>query len=73
MSSDQTNLRDAKWAAERLGVSAYRVYALARTGVVPAVRLGRLVRFDPTAITDFIAGGGRGLGLEGRSQINDPA
>ena len=35
----------ASEVAEMLGVSTYQVYAWARLGVIPCVRLGRSVRF----------------------------
>lgn len=35
----------ASEVAEMLGVSTYQVYAWARRGVIPCVRLGRSVRF----------------------------
>ena len=44
--------------AVRLGVSRWTVYDLARRGVLPVVRIGRSVRFDPEALDRFVAGGG---------------
>ena len=43
-----------------LGTSPWRVYELARKGLIPSVRVGRSVRFDMGAIERFIAGGGTG-------------
>jgi len=40
---------------------APRVHELARQGLLPAVRLGRQVRFDPDAIDEFITSGGKAL------------
>ncbi len=48
-------LRNANWLAERLGVRPGRVYQLVREGVIPAVRIGRSVRFDEEQVEDFIA------------------
>jgi excisionase family DNA binding protein len=44
--------------AEWLDVDRLRVYELARTGLLPAVRLGRAVRFSPDAVRRFIEAGG---------------
>jgi excisionase family DNA binding protein len=38
--------------------SAHRVYDLARRGMIPSVRIGRLLRFDPEALQTWIAQGG---------------
>lgn len=42
--------------AERLSISVQTVYRLAERRQLPAVRLGRLVRFDLIAIERLIAG-----------------
>ena len=44
--------------ATRLGVSLARVYDLARQELLPAVRMGRSIRFDPDQLNEFIAHGG---------------
>ena len=44
--------------AQYLGISKARTYALARAGVLPAVRMGRSVMFDRLAIERFIAENG---------------
>lgn len=54
-------LQTASEAAERLSVSVQRVYEMARLGIVPCVRLGRTVRFDPAAIEGYVASGGKAL------------
>jgi excisionase family DNA binding protein len=49
-------------AAAVLQVSRYRIYELARLGVLPGViRLGRQVRIDPRKLDLFIDEGGRCL------------
>ena len=48
-------------AAALLGVSRARCYELVRQRVLPAVHLGRQVRFDPAAIQAWLAGGGHRL------------
>ncbi len=46
-------------AADFLRVAHYRIYQLARQGVVPGVvRLGRQVRFDPDRLEVFVSQGG---------------
>ncbi len=49
--------------AEVLNVSEDRVYTLARENIIPSVRLGRLLRFDPEAIEEFIKNGGKALSI----------
>lgn len=51
-------LLGAPEVALRLNVSTARVWELIRTGVIPAVRLGRQVRVCPAALEDFIETGG---------------
>lgn len=54
-----SNLKNAGWLTERLGLSSeQRAYAYARENIVPSVRIGRLVRFDPEKIEAFIQAGG---------------
>jgi excisionase family DNA binding protein len=47
--------------ADILGVSTARAYELARTGALPAVRLGRQVRVDPDALQTWLDNGGQPL------------
>lgn len=55
-------LEDAAWVAKRFGLpeksGKLRVYELARTRVIPSVRIGRSIKFDPNAVEAWIAGGG---------------
>lgn len=62
--SELERLIAAREAATVLGISEYQLYALAREGIVPAVRIGRAVRFSPSALAEFVARGGKGF--EGR-------
>lgn len=55
-------LLDAEETAELLGLRKQTLYALAREGIVPSVRLGRLIRFPPDAVEEFIASGGKAYG-----------
>lgn len=52
-------LLDAKETAELLGIRKQTLYALVRAGIVPSVRLGRLLKFPPDAVEEFIAKGGK--------------
>ena len=47
-----------KEVAQRLNVSEYRVYELARHGILKSVRLGRSVRVRPSAVTEYLAQSG---------------
>lgn len=51
-------LLTAAEAAQRLGVSRWRLYELAREEIVPVVRLGRSIRVDPGALERLIENGG---------------
>jgi excisionase family DNA binding protein len=44
-----------------LSVTTARAYELARTGVLPTVRLGRQVRIDEGRLLDWINAGGAAL------------
>jgi excisionase family DNA binding protein len=53
--SPVANLLDAKGAARRLGLSLPTIYRLARSGELPAVRVGNdLLRFAASDIDGFI-------------------
>jgi excisionase family DNA binding protein len=54
-----SQLLTASELATRLRISPARLYELVRQGLVPVVRIGRQVRFDPAAVEAWIAGGGR--------------
>src|SRR5690606_14147029 len=54
-------LLTAVQAAERLDVTPARLYELARTGTLPAVRIGRQIRFSPEALNEWIDRGGHAL------------
>lgn len=46
--------------AERLGERKLRIYELCQQGMIPHVRIGRSVRFDPDAVREWIDAGGTG-------------
>ncbi len=54
-------LVDVEYAARRLGRNRARVYELVREGLLPCVRMGRAVAFDPDALERWIADGGSAL------------
>jgi excisionase family DNA binding protein len=54
-------LLTAKEASSRLNVRLARLYELARTDVIPTVRLGRQIRFSSEALEQWITDGGRAL------------
>jgi excisionase family DNA binding protein len=61
MTQETNRLITAQEAAAVLHVTRFRLYELARIGLLPTVRLGRQVRFDPSALQAFIETGGKGL------------
>ena len=58
--------------APLLGVSEARLYELARLGLIPCVRLGRQVRFDPAVVEAWVEGGGQALPGGWRREADDP-
>lgn len=54
--SRERALRDVSWLAEFLGVSKSWVYQATASGVIPYVRVGALVRFDPVVIKAWVRG-----------------
>lgn len=48
-------LVDYRRAAEILGISTRKLWSLVAEGAIPAVRIGRAVRFDPADLRKFIA------------------
>jgi excisionase family DNA binding protein len=44
--------------ARLLDLPTFTIYALVRSNRIPHVRVGRVVRFDPAAIEQWIAAGG---------------
>lgn len=54
-------LLKAEDVAEIFDMSIDRVYQLARAYIIPSVRIGRQLRFDPIQIDEFIKSGGMAL------------
>lgn len=54
-------LLTARELAAQLGLTLARTYAMARNGLIPAVWLGRQLRFEPRAILEWLAMGGTQL------------
>ena len=55
---ENSGLLTIKDVAQRLKVSEYRAYELARQGVLKAIRLGKSVRVTPSAVTEYLAQNG---------------
>lgn len=58
MSDPLPRLLTAKQLARQTSLPLSRVYALAREGKLPVIRLGRAMRFDPDAVRAFFDDGG---------------
>jgi excisionase family DNA binding protein len=54
-------LKDIDWLCKVLACSRSRAYELIRRGWIPAIRIGRQIRIEETAVRDFIQRGGRRL------------
>jgi excisionase family DNA binding protein len=57
--NDTKRLLSAYEVAELLNDTRPHVLEMAREGLLPCVRLGRKVRFDPEVVQEFIRTGGR--------------
>jgi excisionase family DNA binding protein len=55
------SLWDVADTAKFLKLNEARVYDGVRQGLIPAVRIGRQVRFDPVEIRAWVKAGGRAL------------
>lgn len=47
-------------AAEIIGVRDQKLYIMARDGMFPVVRVGRLLKVDPDRLQEWIDNGGQG-------------
>lgn len=54
-------LLTSKVVADRLGLTEAELYRAVREGVVPAVRIGRRLRFDPVRLNAWLEAGGQAL------------
>jgi excisionase family DNA binding protein len=52
-------------SSQMKNVSRHRLYELCRRGEIPHVRIGRSIRFDPTAVRRWIENGGTRTGDDG--------
>jgi excisionase family DNA binding protein len=51
---DESYLKTKAWAARYLGISPAGVDRLRSSGALPFVRIGGLVRFDPSQLAEFV-------------------
>ena len=65
------SLLNAQDVGDLLSLRTKQVYQLARQGIVPAVRVGRLLRFDADALDRWIAAGGQGFDAGWRQRSNE--
>ena len=64
MAGELPRLLTAEELAAQIGLSRFRLYELCRGGLIPHVRVGRSIWFDPKAVAEWIAAGGTGKGSE---------
>ena len=65
----QPRLITAAELSRWLGIRRQQVYQLVDDGILPCAPLGRLLRFDPVAIEEFIRGGGARFAHGWRKQV----
>ncbi|MDQ3556750.1 MAG: helix-turn-helix domain-containing protein [Gemmatimonadota bacterium] len=56
--SQREKLLRVSAVAELLDISDQRAYELVRTGMLPAIRVGRQIRVAPAALEEWIGSGG---------------
>jgi excisionase family DNA binding protein len=61
-------LMEPATVAERLGVSDRTIRRLVDQGLLPAVKVGKQLRFEPERVEDWIRQGGAGLRVPGEGQ-----
>jgi excisionase family DNA binding protein len=61
MENQISQLVDVEYPMQRFGISQQRAYDLCRQGILPHIKIGRHYRFNPDAIEQWIAKGGKGL------------
>ena len=61
-------LLTAEEVAAILRVKTARAYELSRTRVLPTVRIGRQVRYDESALLEWIRAGGSARSVSGSEQ-----
>ena len=54
MSIKTDRFYSVKTLAERLAVTPLTIYRMVTEGKIPAVRIGRAIRFDPDAVAAFL-------------------
>ena len=54
-----TTLLRSSDAAKKLDITEYQLYAKTREGIIPAVKIGRMIRWNEEALNDFIQAGGK--------------
>ena len=57
--------------AQKLQVSKFRVYEMARLRLIPCVRMGRQIRFDEKTFAEWIAKGGSKGQSEERFELQE--
>ncbi len=60
-----TTLLRSVEAAEKLDITEYQLYAKTREKIIPAVRIGRMLRWSDEALNEFIKSGGKGYPGDG--------
>jgi excisionase family DNA binding protein len=54
---ERKQLLTTKQVADRMNVSQQTIFKWSRKGILPGVKLGYLLRFEPDAVEEFIASG----------------
>jgi excisionase family DNA binding protein len=54
---ERKQLLTTKQVADRMNVSQQTIFKWSRKGILPGVKLGYLLRFEPAAVEEFIASG----------------
>ncbi len=60
-----TTLLRSGEAAKMLDITEYQLYAKTREGIIPSVRIGRMLRWSDDALNEFVMSGGKGYPGDG--------
>lgn len=61
MSTVLPKLETAKVVAPMLGLTTQALYEAVRRELIPAVHIGRRIRFDPDVLAEWVASGGKAI------------
>lgn len=68
MNAELPKFETAEVVAPMLGLTKQALYEAVRTGLIPAVRIGRRIRFNLDSLAEWAKKGGKGIEETNRDQ-----